>query len=343
MPRDRFTFEGLDEIERRIRRRAEHIGYLTLTDRTERSAEEPLGRFDFNAADALPYLEPGDDDAEDDEVEGDDDNGDDDAAPSALAAASVDPGAADIANAACRWLRDIATRNTYGEPYKRFRVRAYGFKAIRVVDSGSFLCRNEEHDLELPEVAATGDGPETELRIPTPTFEEAANHGAARGLKALGDYYAQWGQIVLGSMGQLQGINNSMLSRLHRDLQSSRDQVDTLVASILEVRVAEMQAAEERRTNVRAEDTRAELAKHAIAQLGDAAKVYLASRGVSPELAELVGPLAQSPELVQTLMDPEVRTLLNDPQNLRFLAAMLRQVVEQAKAARQAPPAEQAA
>ena len=89
--------------------------------------------------------------------------------------------------------------------------------------------------------------------------------------------------------------------------------------------------------------TRAELAKHAIAQLGDAAKVYLASRGVSPELAELVGPLAQSPELVQTLMDPEVRTLLNDPQNLRFLAAMLRQVVEQAKAARQAPPAEQAA
>jgi hypothetical protein len=343
MPRDRFTFEGLEEIERRIRRRAENIGYLTLTDRTERSAEEPLGRFDFTAADALPYLEPGDDD-EDDEPTGDDDEPtDDDTPPSALAAVSVDPDAAAIANAACRWLRDIATRNTFGEPYKRFRVRAYGFKAIRVVDSGSFLCRNEEHDLELPQSSAPADGPETELRIPTPTFEEAGNLGAARGLKALGDYYAQWGQIVLGSMGQLQGINNAMLSRLHRDVQASRDQVDTLVASILEFRVAEAQAADERRANGRAEDARAEIAKHAIAQLGDAAKVFLASRGVTPELADLFGPLSQSPELMQALTDPEVRALLNEPSNLRFLAAMLRQAVEQAKAALQPPPAEQAA
>jgi len=37
-----------------------------------------------------------------------------------------------------------------------------------------------------------------------------------RGIKVLGDYCAQWGQIVLGSVGQLQGVNNAMLGRLHR-------------------------------------------------------------------------------------------------------------------------------
>ena len=50
-----------------------------------------------------------------------------------------------------------------------------------------------------------------------------------------------------------------------------------------------------------------------------------------------------APQPFRDLGRPEVRALLNDPQNLRFLAAMLRQVVEQAKAARQAPPTEQAA
>ena len=76
-----------------------------------------------------------------------------------------------------------------------------------------------------------------------PSFEEAASAGASKGIKALGDYYAQWGRIVLGSVGQLQGVNNHMLARLHRQLNESRDQVDQLVGAILENRFNELQAA----------------------------------------------------------------------------------------------------
>ena len=46
---------------------------------------------------------------------------------------------------------------------------------------------------------------------------------------------------------------------------------------------------------------------------------------------------------MQTLNDPDVRVLMHDPNNLRMLAAMLKQAAQQAKAIQSAPPTEQAA
>lgn len=55
-------------------------------------------------------------------------------------------------------------------------------------------------------------------------------------------------------------------------------------------------------------------------------------------MSELVGPLGPSPELMATLADLDVRTLLQDPTNLRFVAAMLKQAADQARAMRQGHP-----
>ena len=165
----------------------------------------------------------------------------------------------------------------------------------------------------------------------------------SKGMRALGDYYAQWGQIVLGSVGQLQGVNNAMLSRLHRQLQHSQNHVDQLVAAILTYRVAEAELAEQRRSADRSDDSRTVLAQQALQQLGDAAKALLAARGVTPELADALGAIGQSPELVATLNEPDVRDLMHDPNNLRLLAAMLKQAAQQARALRDAPPTTEAA
>lgn len=268
MGRTNFVFQGLVEIEDRVRRLAPEIAYLAVSDRTDRSHEEQLGRFDFVMRDALPYL-----------------------------------------------------------------ARA----GLRVVDTASFVCKNVDHDLDLPvPTGSTGLAPEPELRIPTPTFDEGAAVGASRGLRALGDYYAQWGQIVLGSVGQLQGVNNAMTARLHRQLQESRDQVDQLVASILEFRVAELRMADERRSDQRSEDNRTELAKHALQQLGDMAKSLLTARGIPAELADVLGAIGQSPALVTALNEPDVRALRQEPQNLELLAGMLRQAGQQARHIRDA-------
>ena len=111
---------------------------------------------------------------------------------------------------------------------------------------------------------------------------------------------------MLGSIGQLQGINNQMASRLHRHLAESRDQVDQLVASILEHRFQEATTTESRRAAERESDSRASLARDAIAQVGEAAGVLLTAKGLTPEMAEVVGTLSQSPTLLETLREPAV-------------------------------------
>ena len=49
---------------------------------------------------------------------------------------------AEAADAAVRWLAELAQRNTVGEPWRRFRVKVFGPKGLRLVDSGQFVCRN---------------------------------------------------------------------------------------------------------------------------------------------------------------------------------------------------------
>jgi hypothetical protein len=247
--------------------------------------------------------------------------------------------------AALRWVRDIATRNMGGDEVRRFRVRAYAPKGMRTVETASFTVRDDDAELEVPALTLTGaPAPATsELRIPPPSFENVEAGATVKGMRALGDYYAQWGQIVLGSVGQLQGVNNAMLARMHRQLQQSRDQVDQLVAAILTHRAAEAELAEQRRSSERSDDTRTVLAQQALQQLGEAAKAFLAARGVTPELADALGAIGQSPDLVQTLNDPDVRVLMHDPNNLKLLAGMLKQAAQQARAMREGNPGTQAA
>ena len=338
MERERFVFEGLAEIEGRVRRLCAEVGYLAISDRTERSHEEPLGRFDFTSKDALPYLEQdetsGPPDGEDDNDWLEEEEAEPEADPTEPETTPAD--ARVFAEAGCRWLRDIAKRNTVGDPYRRFRVRVYTLKGARVLDTASFVCKNVDYDLDLPATIDGSSAPnEPELRIPTPSFEEAALAGASRSMKTLGDSYAQWGQIVLGSVGQMQGVNNAMLARLHRQLQDSRNQVDQLVASILEFRVAELKAADEVRAGERKDDQRAELAKQALQQFGEMARALLVTRGLSPELGSVLGALQQNQSLVSALSEPDVQALLAEPQHLEMLAGMLRQFGQQARALRE--------
>jgi len=376
---DAFSFEKIEPLEARILKLAGKLGYLILTDRTDRTREDRVGRFDCDEGSAEAYLDDAVNDAagghtvstsppraendggdEDDDVGDDEPNesgdgedpyaeddpgwpleydGDDDdpVQPGALSGPLSD---LEIARAACRWLRDCAARNTVGDSLRRFRVRIYGPKATEKLDSGSFVCRNHDYADEVDTEAA--DAAVRELRIPQPTFDQAAKDSTLKGIKALGDYYAQWGQIVLGSVGQLQGVNNSMLARLHRQLQESRGQVDELVASILEFRVNEVEAHERRRIEEHAGDARSELARDALKQLGTAANAFLAGRSLPPDLLETFGALSSSPELTEVLRDPSVRELMKDPDNLRGLAAMLQAAGQQAQAAQQDQAGQQA-
>ena len=366
MGQDTFSFDGIESIEERLRARAADIQYLRVWDRQDRKNDEAVGKFQLCLADALPYLEdwgnlppqarqeklppePEDpEEREDDEEDGDPDREDEDepsdlarvtssskppAQPSQVVTRRREPTLAQLADAACKWLREIAIRNTVTERNCRFRVRFYGTKGMSTVDSGSFLCRNHDYEDDID------DRRVREMKIPAPTFDQAASEGGAKAIKALGDYYAQWGQIVLGSVGQLQGVNNAMTAKLHTQLSQSRDQVDELVAAILEYRYKEAQSDGERRTDERDGDARTLLARDALHQLGEAARAFLMARGITPELADAVSSMGACPDLVSTLNDPEVKGLMQNPENLKVLANMLRGAAAQARAARAAQAA----
>ena len=340
MSRDDFSFDGIEDIDQRIHALADQLAYMGVWDRTDRRVEEPIGRFDFDPDSALPYLGGGEPEEEQLPPEPEDaDEQDTDLAQASggpnpgQGPGSVHVGASELAKAACRWLRGIAIRNTLGWPKRRFRVRLCGPKGMATLDGGTFLCRNHGYEEESDDSALR------EMRIPAPTFEQAATTAVARPMQALGDYYAQWGQIVLGAVGQMQGVNNAMLSRLQAQLTQSRDQVDQLVASILNYRVREAEAADERDSEERKGDARTALARDALHQLGEAARTFLVARGINPEMTDVVATMGASPDLVAALNDPEVKGLMQNPENLKILANMLRGAAAQARAAKAAQAA----
>ena len=186
MTHDRFSFEGLTAIEQRLVRLADEVDYIVVQDLIGWQKDETLGHFDFNAHGALPYLE----DEHDDPSEGDqspfDDTWDDQPEDDGPAITRKQ-----IAEAACRWIRDIAQRCCIGERYIRFRIKAWGPKAFRMVDSGQFVCHNHSFDLDLPVGADEPVGPP----MPEPDFAKAALRSAANGIQAPGEYCARWGNM----------------------------------------------------------------------------------------------------------------------------------------------------
>lgn len=325
----RFTFEGLEPIEQRFLARAGHGAYIALKDRTDRKHEEGVGRVDLEVAQLAEFLEDDGDELDDladsfvavQDLDdwGDDDSGEDDVP-------DVTP--EQLMRAALRWVRATAKRNTAGDGSRKFRVRLFGPKGYSALEGGHFTC----HD-------RTADGEDDDDELPTlppPDPRFAQSQSLSKGLGALGEFYAQWGRIVLGSVGQIQGVNNKLLEKLHKQLQDARDQNDQLVASILEARVAEIEAQEQRAATEHVGDARAALAKEALGQLGAAANTFLASKGMTPDMLEVFGQIGGSNELMAALKDPKVRSLMNDPDNLKSLAEMLRQAGLQAEAAQQA-------
>jgi hypothetical protein len=326
--RSRFIFEGLEPIEQRFLARAGHGAYIALKDRTDRKHEEGVGRVDLDAAQLAEFLTDTDDDelgfggalADDEPSEPwydeDEPKGNEDHSPEQLM------------RAALRWVRATAIRNTSGDAKRHFRVRLFGPKGYSALDGGHFDCLDRTVDEQ-------DDEPLPEIPPPDPRFAQSAS--MSKGLGALGEFYAQWGRIVLGSVGQIQGVNNNLLEKLHKQLQDARDQNDQLIAAILEARVAEIESKETRAATEHEGDARHALAKEALGQLGAAANTFLASKGMSPEMIDIFGQLGGSPDLIAALKDPKVRALMQDPDNLKGLAEMLKQAGVQAQAAQQPP------
>jgi len=188
-----------------------------------------------------------------------------------------------------------------------------------MLDSGTFICRSRW----------VLDEPEADLAdLGMPDLRATEVRAVGGPMQSLGHYYAQWGQLVLDSIGQLQRVNNGLVARLHQQLNESQNQVEELVGSVLQYRAKELETSEARQQQDKEATSRHQLAHMAVQQVGAAANLYLGSRGLPPEIAQLVEPLVKSPELQKALRDPRVRELMKDPENIRSFAEMLQASAE---------------
>lgn len=301
MSAEAFHFAGLESVRLQMLEKFSDLSYIAIFDRTDRRQEDSLGRFDVDEDTVRMYLA-----AQRAAQRGDE------ASPEDLGNVGVLT-RRDRIETAIRWLSQLVIDNMADYPVRRFRVRLQGLKGIKPHNTVMVTCTNRaarraqrEGAEGAPGLARAG----TVAPAGTPT-------------EALSEQYARFGEILLGAMSQVQRVSAATIDHLSEQLSDSRDQVDQLVAAILERNVSDLRAESSRAQEVKEADTRTALARDALKQLGDATRTFLTAKGLPPEMGEVFQKIGQSPDLMNALNDPKVRELMNNQENLKDLSSML--------------------
>lgn len=316
MPTEPYEIVGLDNLRKTLAQSLAQTAYLTLWDRATRDAEECIGRFDLDDDAVARHL------AERRAA----DRGED--PPSPDAPNPIRANRRETVEAAVRWVREAVIANTGEEASHRFRVRYMSHKGQRVQTSVSLTCHNSAA-VELVPTAPT-------VRLPTLSGDGGQGTITISEARTIVELFTHHAHLVIATTQQLHGVANQTIGQLQRQLSDSRDQVDQLVASILEGRAEAARADQSQVNQQRESDARTVLARDALKQLGEATRAVFAAKGVPPELAEVLGPVSQNPELLGALTDPDVRALITDPEHVKSLTAMLKEAAQRARAFREA-------
>lgn len=338
----RYELEGFDAIETGIRRTQADAAYLTMTDCTDYRRPEPCGRYDFEEPSEAPPPPEDEDDRPGGLFDDADDEDESDGPPDDEADPSDPP---DRAQGAIDWIRETSKRHTTGDPQRKFRVKVYAPKANTLLFSGQFLVRNDdaiERQAEdaLNELARSAPTPSTTIHP-----DALAEASIFKAVKALGEGYAQWTQIVLAGMAQMQVMNNAVQKRQDGMIRDRDANIEKILGALISLKVEIGKAQAQDSAEVRAQEQKGEIAKKALDELSKLGTAYMVSQGIPQELAEVMG---QAPELRDlltnkefrsVLTDPDFRKLVSNPQHQNDLAGMIRSAVAYAKAQEQAKSA----
>lgn len=343
---------GLDVTDRCFHDFRDDIGYLAVSEVTDRNRSIAGARVDFSAVALSPWLrrESTDEDEEPDDDEGDErEDGDEEPADlgSALDGDVVDT--AMLAIAARRWVRETAAALMGGRPYVKFKIGLWTPRGQTLLHSSRFEVRNpgarrkeadEDADVEAERKVAA-KLPDLTPTVATPPQRPGPFPPEERVWQSLGDGYANLialSQSTYSHIAKLHGAEIASLTEQNKRLLGT---VESLSSDLRNVHVG---TAEQEREQVReAGETRVReaLMGQFIQELGSLGRVLAASKtGIPPELTDVVGALSSSPELMEALKLPQVRALFNDERTLKELAQLLRIAAsnQQAAPAAAAPP-----
>jgi hypothetical protein len=329
---------GLDVTYSCLHELRDDIGYLSISEVTDRNRSIAGARVDFSGVGLSPWMkrESTDDDKEEDEEEGEgEDEEEDEAGPGGLGGA-LDRDVVDtalLAIAARRWIRETTDSLMAGRPHVKFKVGLWTPRGTTLLHSSRFEAKNpgarrreadEEADVEA-ERRIAAKLPDLTPTVATPPTRPGPFPPEERIWQSLGDGYANLislAQSTYSHIAKLHGAEIVSLSDQNRRLLGT---VESLSSDLRQVHVgtAEMDRAEVR--DAGEAKVREELGKQFIQELGSLGRAFAASKiGIPPELADVVGALGASPDLMEALKLPEVRAMLNDEGTLKELAALLK-------------------
>lgn len=318
-PMKTLCYDALEPLEKRIRQVRKDIGYISLSETLDRKTYENLGRVDFNETHLAPYML----DAELPEFEEAGelpdlaDTGEEDEDPTLR-----------MAEAACRWIREMVANNMHGREEGQFRLFVWRPKGDQAIFTARFGCTDGGYVAPIVprELAVVPTDPALVANVAmTPErvlAREAVPEGRVWG--ALGAGHAQLIELTQKTYGHLATLQNLTINNQNTQILRMSKVIEDMAGERVKLIAGVAQEAETRRTEGEESRVREELGKHFISEVGTFGRVIAQAKfGMSPELVEIAELVSGTPELMETMKRPEVRALLRDEKNRKELAQML--------------------
>lgn len=345
-----LVLTGLDVTDRCLHDFRDDIGYLAISEVTDRNRSVTGARVDFSSVALSPWMkrESTEDEEDTDEDDGNhDEDDDDDEGPGGLGEA-LDRDVIDtalLAIGARRWIRETTGSLMAGRPHVKFKIGLWTPRGSTLLHSSRYEAKNpvarrkesdEEAEVEAERKAASKRADLAPTVVPPPQ-RPGPFPPEERIWQSLGDGYANLialSQSTYSHIAKLHGAEIVSLSDQNKRLLGT---VESLSADLRHVHIGTVEQEREEVRDAGDARVREELGKQFIHELGSLGRALAASKvGIPPDLADVVGALGSSPDLMEALKLPEVRALLNDEATLKELAELLKNV---ATAKRPPPPA----
>ena len=344
------TISGLDLTSRCLREQGEDIGYLALSEITDRNRSVGAARVDFSAVGLGPWLkrEAGDDedeDPDDDEpTDGDDELPDlRDALGEGIVSAPV------LAVAAMRWIVETVTALMAGRIHGKFKIGLWTPGGKTMLHSARFEAKNpnarrreidEESEVEAEgRPVAPARGPDLAPTVQPPATRPGAVPPDERVWHALGDGYTQLISLTQSTYSHIAKLQSAEIQSLSSQNKRLHDTLENVSNDLRHVHIGTAEAQRDEANEASSSKVREELGKQFIEQLGSVGRAFVASKvGIPPELAGLVDAISQSPELMETLKIPAVQAMMRDEKVRTELAELLK-LAASAKGTQDASPA----
>ena len=312
-----FKLEDLtrDAVRRWLTDFKDNLGYVVLSNRSDKHNEVALGRWDVvdmpEAGEADPFDTDGD--AEQEVVQ-------------APAGADTDM----LVERLWEWINDHVTGELIDSATERFRLKFYGIKGSRLLASPSFSA------IALIQPGQTS----TDLySADNPAIIDPMRSAMALlmdGCQRLLNMSAQGQDQVLSSAKQV----TDMFAHIMRGMQGRIDQVltnqDMLIEALTGAKLERLDAPNDGKKGVRSQrDAQADVAMAALDQVGKGLELLALGKLVSPEQRELLTKLSSHPKLGPLLNSKGLGKLLENEDAVNMIASQFEFMAKQAEAADQ--------